>query len=344
MNDNKPPIDWSDRLVGFGAGLSSALIFAASTRGTGLAIALAYVCVLPLLIGAAGFSVAAAAAGAAAGGLFLGLAGEPLLGFSFCLGFALPGALLGLLARWTYRRKSPEPTLLPARLSPGALLAGAVVLATLSAWTLAGGLIWSSGGFDRAFDAALQEYGPALDKALTKFARIAPQIDLDMVKRVAVLGFPAAVAASQTLLLTFNLWLAARAVDISGRLGQPWPPLPETTALPRWFGLAFLGALALCFVNARTAVFAGAFASASGLALAMQGLACAHALTRGHSSRGGWLATVYAVALVGVTVAPPLLLLFVLFGLAESALSLRARKARAKPEKKTGESNGSDPA
>jgi len=345
MNDNNPPTDWSDRLVGFGAGLASALLFAASTRGTGLAMALAYVCILPLLIGAVGFSAFAALAGAAVGALSLGLAGAPLLGVAFFLGFGTPGFLLGLMASWTYRLKKPEdapestPDFLSYRLAPGALLGGAVLLSTCAAWALAGALIWSEGGFAPALQAALNEYGPALDGALKKLAKAVPELDLALAKKVVVLSFPGAAAASQTLLLAFNLWLAARAVDISGRLGRAWPPLPETTILSYRFGLAFLIAVALCFAGERVAVFAGAFAAAAGVALALQGLATVHALSRTHSQRGAILATLYAVTLVGVAVAPPILLTLVMFGLIESVLSLRVRKARAKIAKieETGE-------
>jgi hypothetical protein len=351
MNDNKPPIDWSDLLVGFGAGLSSALLFAASTRGTGLAMALAYVCVLPLLIGAIGFSALAAAVGAVAGAGILVFVGDPLLAAAFFLGFGLPGLLLALLARFTRRRRAPdlppEITPLPSRLSPGVLLAGAVALATFSAWGLAGALIWSEGGFDAALDAALREYGPAIDSALSRFGTMAPGLDLGLVKAIVVLSFPAAVAASQTLLLTFNLWLAARAVEISGRLDRDWPSLPEATVLPRALGAAFVVAIGLCFVNQPVAVFAGAFAAASGVALALQGLACAHALTRDHSNRGAVLAALYAMVMVGLVIAPPILVLLSLFGLAESAFNLRARKARAKTNPKiieTGDNDGSDSA
>jgi hypothetical protein len=355
MNDNKPPIDWSDRLVGFGAGLSSALLFAASTRGTGLAMALAYVCILPLLIGAVGFSAISALIGASVGAVFLGYAGEPLLGGAFFLGFGLPGFLLGLLSRLAYRRKTPviapdlapEVAPAPVRLSPGALLAGAVALATLAAWGLTGGLIWSEGGFGAALGAALAEYGPAIEGALRNIKTIAPEVDLALAKTIVVLCFPAAVAASQTLLLAFNLWLAARAVDISGRLDRDWPPLPETTVLPRGLAAAFVVAVGLCFLGAPVAVFAGAFAASAAVALALQGLACAHALTRDHGSRGALLATLYALVLVGLGLAPPILGLLALLGLADSAFNLRARRARAKtiPKiKETGENNGSDSA
>ncbi len=314
MNDNKPPIEWSDRLVGFGAGLSSALLFAASTRGTGLAMMLAYVCILPLLIGALGFSAGAALFGAGAGAGFLAYAGEPLLGLTFFLGFGLPGFALGAAARWTYNPSSPDAAPLPHHLSPGALLAAATALAAFAAWALTGGLIWSEGGFTAALDSALSEYGPALDQALSGLKKIAPDIDFALAKKLAVLSFPAAMAASQTLLLALNLWLAARTVEISGRLGRPWPPLPETLILPRIVAPLFALAAAACFFGGAVAVFAGALAAACGVALAMQGLAAAHALTRGHASRGGLLTALYALATVGLLVAPPLLALLTLFG------------------------------
>ena len=63
MNDNNPPANWADRAVGLGAGLASALLFAASTRGSSLAMALAYFSPLPLLIGALGFSLLGALLG-----------------------------------------------------------------------------------------------------------------------------------------------------------------------------------------------------------------------------------------------------------------------------------------
>jgi hypothetical protein len=350
MNDNKPPIDWADRLVGLGAGMSSALLFAASTRGTGLAMSLAYVCVLPLLIGGLGFSVLTAAIGAAAGAGVLAYAGDPLLGAAFFLVFGLPGLLLGLFARWNVPRGTPgglPPEVAPLRLSPGALLAGAAALAVFAAWgltafaawDLAGAPIWSEGGFAAALDAALRQYGPTIDATLGKFADVAPELDLGLAKTIVVLSFPAAMAASQTLLLAFNLWLAARAVEISGRLDRDWPPLPETVVLPRALGVAFVAAIGLCFVSPPVAVFAGAFTAASGVALALQGLACAHALTRGHSSRSSILAALYAVVAVGLVIAPPILTLLSLLGLAESAFDLRARKARAQTPVKTAETN-----
>jgi hypothetical protein len=341
MNDNNPPIDWSDRLVGFGAGLSSALMFAASTRGTGLAMVLAYVCVLPLLIGAVGFSSGAALAGAAAGGVVIAYAGEPVLGLAFFLGFGLPGFLLGALARRTLTKRAPDATPFLTHLSPGALLAGIVLLATASAWCLSAALIWSEGGFAAALDAALTEYGPALDEALRGVKKFAPDFDLTLAKKIVVLSFPAAMAASQSLLLALNLWFAARAVEISGKLHRPWPPLPETLVLPRAIGAAFVLALGFCLAGGVTAVFAGAFAAAAGVALALQGLAVIHALTRAHGSRGGLLAALYASVAVGLLVAPLILTLLSLFGLMESAFSLRLRRSRALKLKETGENNGS---
>ena len=60
-----------------------------------------------------------------------------------------------------------------------------------------------------------------------------------------ILSAPAGVAASQTLLLAVNLWLAARTIEISGRLRRPWPPLPETLSLPRIVAPIFLLAAGL---------------------------------------------------------------------------------------------------
>src|SRR4029079_3436909 len=44
-----------------------------------------------------------------------------------------------------------------------------------------------------------------------------------------VIALPAAAAVLLTLLNVFNLWLAARIVNVSGRLRRPWPDLTTLT-------------------------------------------------------------------------------------------------------------------
>lgn len=328
MNDNHPPANWPDRAVGLGSGLASALLFAASSRGSGLEVALAYFSPLPLLIGAIGFSAPAALAGALVGAFLLAHLAQPLLGLIFLFGFGAPALIAGALTRKGFAVKNGASGPMPQYFSPGALLAVVMSLAVIAAWLGVAALTDFYHGFEAALEALLRRFGPDLDKLVENLRDLDPEVQGDAIKRLILLSAPAGVAASQTMLLAVNLWLAARAVDISGRLGRPWPSLPENLVLPRLVAPAFVIAGGLSLIGGLTGALSGAFAAASGLCLMFQGLASLHAFTRESKYRGLLLSALWAVTMVFFLAAPPLLLAFTLFGLIESVFSLRARKAR----------------
>jgi uncharacterized protein YybS (DUF2232 family) len=325
MNDNHPPANWADRAVAVGAGLATAMIFAASTRGTGLAMALAYFAPLPLMIGALGFSAIAALAGTLLGAVLLAHFSEPALGVAFFLAFGAPALIAGALARRPFAVKSGESAPLPQFLQPGALLAIVLALSVTITWIGVAVLIQHYKGFDAAFAGLLERFREPLDQVVASLKQMSPELEGDTIKRLMLLSAPAGVAASQTLLLAVNLWLAARAVDISGRLGRPWPALPENLILPRVVAAAFVLASGLSFKGGMVGALAGALAAASGLCLAIQGLATLHALSRNAKFRGALLSALYAVVFV---LEPWSILLLALFGLVESVFTLRARRAR----------------
>lgn len=351
MNDNHPPIDWADRLLGFGAGLASALLFAASARGTNLAMALAYFTPLPLLIAAIGFSGIGALGGLIVGAGLLSFVLHPLLGPAFFVTLGLPAFIIGVLAGNPLPLGAAKlfggpvdkpaadgaPAAAPHWLSSGALLFIVVVLAVGLTWAGVAALIYHYHGFEPAMTAVTKRFDPVLDELVANLQKMAPDVEGDMVKRAVLLAAPAGVAASQVLMLAVNLYFAALTVSLSDRLSRPWPAIPETLVLPKIVGLLFLGSCAAALAGGWIGVFAGALAAASGLSLAFQGLATVHALTRQQKLRGALLAALYAVVLA---LEPWSLLFLTLFGLVESALSLRARQAarlsahlNAKPEK-----------
>jgi uncharacterized protein YybS (DUF2232 family) len=325
MNDNNPPGNWPDRAAALGAGLASAVLFAASTRGSGLSVALAYFCPLPLLIGALGFSPLAALAGACLGALGVAASASPASGLSFLLGFAAPALAVAVLARRALPAAADDAAPLPRYPAPGALLTFLFAFCVLTTWLGVAFVAHAHGGFDAALAALVQRYAEPLDDVVENLRKMPAEFDAATIKRMILLGAPAAIAASQTLLLAVNLWLAARVVEISGRLGRPWPALPEHLALPRLLAPAFLIACGLCFSGGLIGALAGAFAAAAGLCLAIQGLAVLHALSRDSKLRGALLSAVYAAALV---LQPWSLVTLALLGVAESAFCLRARKAR----------------
>jgi hypothetical protein len=328
MNDNKPPANWPDRAVGLGAGLASALLFAASTKGSGFEVALAYFSPLPLMIGAIGFCAPAALIGALTGAFLLAHAATPLLGFAYLFGFGAPALIVSALARKGFPVKKGAPASVPQFFSPGALLAVAMILAVIAAWIGVAALTDFHHGFNAALEAMLRRFGPDLDQLVENLRQLDAHVDAASIKRLILLSAPGGVAASQTLLLAVNLWLAARIVDISARLGRPWPSLPENLILPRAVAPAFVLAASVSFYGGLTGALAGAFAAAAGLALLLQGLATLHAFTRDSKYRGFLLSALWAATTVFVLIAPPFLMAFTLFGLIESVFSLRARKAR----------------
>lgn len=339
MNDNFSPspsqtafspTPWADRAVALGAGLASALLFASSAQGGALALFLTYFSPLPLLIGAAGFSALGALAGALAGAALLAGAASPALGAAFLAGFAAPSLALGFLVNFRRARAEGEPALL---LSPGALLSVCAAFGAGIALLGLGVLIAHFGGFDPAIAQLSEELAPAIDPALENMGALAEKIDAATLRQWVAIAAPAGVAASQTLLLALNLWAAARTIEISGRLRRPWMNLPEFLALPRAFALVVVVAAALISRGGALGAGAGAIFAAGALALALQGLAALHGLTRGVSGRAFWLAGLYAAIMV---LEPWSIAFLAVFGVVESAFALRARKARAslsKPEK-----------
>jgi hypothetical protein len=325
MNDNFPPANWPDRAVAFGAGLASALLFVVSTRGSSLAMALAYFSPLPLMIAAAGFSFPAALLGALAGAALLAFAAQLPFGLGYFLGFAGPALLLAALLQAPLPSRDPASPA-PRFMTPGALLATIILLAIGVAGLGVVVLVSHYHGFDAALTAILKRLGPALDELASGLRPVAPDFEADKIKRLLVMSAPAGVAASQTLLLAVNLWLAARTIEISGRLRRPWPSLPENLSLPRLVAPAFMLAAGLSFKGGLFGVLGGAVAAATGFGLALHGLAALHGLTRDSRFRGAWLSGLYAAVLV---LEPWSVVVLAVFGLIDSAFSLRARKARS---------------
>ena len=108
---------------------------------------------------------------------------------------------------------------------------------------------------------------------------------------------------------------------------RPWPNLPESLVLPQLLGVALVVCFGLAFTlgdAGRQAAWIGVGAFAS--AYALQGLALAHALTRGLQFRNPMLFALYlACALEPRWVLPAVTFI----GLLESFLSLRARRGAA---------------
>jgi hypothetical protein len=290
-------------LVGLGAGVAAALLFASVVSASPLAIFLFYLAPLPILIASLGWShlaglVAAASAtavvGALSGAFFLAVAG---IAFgAWWLGY------LTLLAQPAANGSKPSLQWYPVgRLVLWAAAIGAlVVLAAVPNF-----------GIDRA----------TLQAALRRsYAEILPdQLALDL---LVIVVPPAAVVFSMITYL-LNLWLAARVVKASGRLVRPWPDL-SAMILPSATPALLLIAIAGSFLPDLLGTMSLACAASLAMVLALLGLAVLHSVTRGMSGRPFVLAGVYGSA---ITLGWPFILL-ALVGISEIVLGVRLRIAR----------------
>ncbi|MGZ3351320.1 MAG: DUF2232 domain-containing protein [Xanthobacteraceae bacterium] len=290
-------------LVGLGAGAAAALLFASVVSGSLAAVFLFYLAPLPIMIAALGWShiaglIAAASATAAVAvlsGVFF--VAVPVIAFgAWWLGY------LALLARPAVNGGGGALEWYPV----GRLVLWAAVLGTL----IVAAAVPNFGTDQESLQAALR-------KTYERILRDQALID------VLVVAVPPAAAVFSTVTNVFNLWLAARAVKISGRLKRPWPDLAALT-LPPSSSALLAAAIAGSFLPDLAGVLAGVLAASLLMAFAILGFAVLHAITRGMRARIFMLTALYAAAIV---LGWPVLAMAVL-GLAEILLNIRSRVAR----------------
>lgn len=303
--------------IAAGAGLASALLFAAFAKGGALAVLAMVAAPLPVMIAALGFTQSSGLIAAAIASCVAAVLLGPITGVLFGLLIAFPAwwlAYLLLLARPAPAAPAAAPVLvwypLGRVVTLGALLMAAVVLAFGAATVL------RYGGYD-ATVAALTAHIKAELATVEAQGALADQASL------AAGVMPSILAGMTFFVLMLDLWLAARVVQGSGLLTRPWPALPENLRLPRGAAVALIGALLAILVGGLVGVASGVVAAPLGVAFMLQGLAAAHALTRGLAARRLILCVVYFVVL---SLVPSALALTVL-GLVDCLLPLRRREA-----------------
>ncbi|MGO9743818.1 MAG: DUF2232 domain-containing protein [Roseiarcus sp.] len=314
--------------IACGAGVASALLFAVTLKGTAIAMALAYLSPLPIMIATLGWGLEADAiamivASAGVAGLI-----DPGSGLMFALTVALPAGLVSGLA--IVDRLDPfdrgSPPQRPYRAGLGTLtLVAAGVGFVVSSGAMAT-LIVVQGGFRNAIDAFRAMLQPSLEGAATNGVALPDGLTVEDIARLILAYAPAAIAASTTLMLVVNLYIAARTAQVSQRLPRPWPEAPTSLALPAVAAFVALAALiAWGLAPDPFNPFAAALAAPLALVFGLQGLAVLHALSRHAPGRPALLSALYlALFLAPRWVAP----VVITIGLLESALKLRARIAQ----------------
>jgi hypothetical protein len=306
-------------LIAIAAGCASATMFASITSGALLSLVLLYLSPLPLMVAALSWGPLLAAVGGILASIGLGAMFGLADLTAFAIAVALPACWLGhvcLLGRPSVDRPASSGAL--EWYPVGRLLlwiAGFAAVSTCAALLTLGTDATTIAGTLRGFLLRVLELNEQA---------ISPDADhwID-----AMVGFaPPAAALAATLILTFNLFAAAKIAATSGRLARPWPDL-RATALPPMTLVALCLATAFCFSGGMLAMLAMIATSALVTVYALSGFAVLHTITLTLKSRAFWLGSTYAVVVVFQW---PMLAMAAL-GLADALFGLRRRYLRTRP-------------
>ncbi len=307
-------------LVGFGAGIASALLFVSIVSGAVLSLLLFYLAPLPIMIAALGWShwSGLVAALVAAAGLALGL--SSYLFMAFLLGIGLPAWWLGYLALLARPVTTPAGQTLEwypvGRLVIWAAIIGSLVVVAVLL-TLGQTEEAVRGELRRAFETLFRRSAPSDLRNLPDYSQ-----RIDALVAIA----PPAAAVSVTFINALLLWLAGRIVNTSGRLRRPWPDVAQMTfppVAPVLLAAAATGVL-LASRLGLLGMISGIVAASLATAYAILGFAVLHFITRGFNARG----LVLGLAYVAVVLIWPVLVLIALLGLADVAFDIRGRLTR----------------
>jgi hypothetical protein len=306
-------------LIGIGAGVAAALLFASLASGSLFALLLFYLSPLPILIAALGWNYIAGLVAMLSAAAALGLVFGFYFTIAFVLGVGLPAWWLGYLALLA------RPVSGMSREALEWYPIGRLVL-----WTaVIGGLmiIVAIPYFGTDAETLHANLRAAIESALglrgQRDGNLSPDrlVDSDLLATLA----PPMVACFATIVLMVNLWLAGRVVKLSGQLRRPWPDLSAI----RFPGLApaFLGAsVAGILLPGLPGIVSDIFAATLMVAYAVLGFAVLHVVTRGSGGRSIILAVAYTTV---IFIGWPAMLL-ALLGLADTAFDLRGRVARTR--------------
>jgi hypothetical protein len=308
-------------LIGAGAGLIAAALFASAATATALAGILFYLAPLPICLAGVGWGWMAAMLAALTGTIVVASVLGLATGGIFALAVGAPIATLCYLALLS-RPVAPVQNGSSATLEwyPVGRLVG---WAAIMAGGLAGIMVLMLGYDTETYRDSIRDVlqHSAL-KELDKDGTLINENTIGGLSSMLAWALPAAFAIIWQTIALFNLWLAGVIVDASGRALRPWPRL-DAIELPDAVFLAFTGSLLASFLPGLVGLLATGFAGALLFAYVLQGLAVLHAYSRGMPFRGLLLAAVY----LGMVLLGWVAVVIALLGLSEPMLRLRERAA-----------------
>jgi Predicted membrane protein (DUF2232) len=305
-------------LVGVGAGVAAALLFASVSSGVLLSVLLFYLAPLPVMIAALGWSHWSGLVAALTAAACLGLIFGGLFFIAFMLGVAVPAWWLGYLA--LLGRPGANGQLEwypPGRLVLWAAVLGALVIAVALA---------SYGADEHTIRASLRAALERLLRLQSGPVALPGVADADRLIDLMAVVLPPMAALIAAITQMFNLWLAGYVVKLSGRLRRPWPDLSAMT-FPPLAAAALAAAVAVTIIPDLPGLIGSLFAATLALAFTILGFAFLHAATRDMGGRPFILAGVYGFVLILGWPA----LVVALVGVAETLFHWRARLGKHGP-------------
>lgn len=304
-------------LIGIGAGLAAALLFASPISGASLALPLFGLTGMPIAIAGLGWTPMAGAAAAIVGSVALFAAISPVAAGVFLFLFAAPMAWLAYLAG-LWRQSGDNQEWFPlGRLTVNAAAGVAIGL------LIVGYLV----GFDP--ETMIDDISDALTEWMSSrpdVETVPTQSEIEPFVSLNVAVLPYTLAALMLIVTVVNLWLAGLVTRTSGRLARPRERL-WTVSLPTGAALTFVVASVVSLLPFPLGDIAALAAGAFGGAFMLLGLAVLHAVTIGINGRTLLLTINYiALVLLGFTA-----ILIVALGLAETFMHLRARRFGGAP-------------
>jgi hypothetical protein len=322
----------SPNLIGIGAGIVAAVLFASLARNSALAILLFYLTPLPLMLAGIGWGTRAVLLALFTATIPLAILDSRLTAIVFCLFLALPCVVLCYL--FLLHRRVPVQSGDQEDAAAGKTQIDWYPFGNIIAWAaVMAGVIavfaFLQFGLDRK--SYLENIRAKFDDATYQqlesitgpnFGRAEFQSMVDAI--IAFVPYlPPAFAASWLLVIIGNLWLASKTASISGLLARPIPRF-KTIEYPPFLLAGFCAALVLSFASGLVGFVGTAFLGAFGCAFLLLGLAVIHTVLAVSQLKILALTCVYAGLLLTPWIAPPLTIL----GLLEPFIQLRQRFAK----------------
>jgi len=314
-------------LIGIGAGLVSAVLFASTLTGTVLAMMLFYLTALPGFLAGLGWGTQAAIITALVGSGLTSVLLSPVTGLGYFLTLGLPIAILchfALLARPANEAEGASASTPAGAMDwypPGRIIA----ITTLMAGCVAALSVPILGMDAETYRTNLQEI---LDKTFLSRLPESGNITLDKEEMGPVIdmlirALPAASAIVWFSIMLLNMWSAARIATVSGRSIRPWPDL-SMMSYPNKFALGFVASLIGTFSPGIFGIIATGFVGAFLIAYILLGLVVLHVLARYTAFKFALLGALY----MGIFLFGWVAIVVAIVGIGDPIFKLRERAAR----------------